>query len=143
MAGEPDVIATIANLVSGAWSAANTNNVTPTFYVTTQQPAMLNYNLKTTYILFYGPSHITKPNDLGPDFSEETTDRISMDIRTKLSRDHLRNCYNECRRIVRANINSPGTGSQQVIPLSFQDFSTINFFRYVYDVQVKKWNQGD
>lgn len=140
---EPDAIQSVKDLMSTNWDDSNSDGITPTFFVSTEQSNALDYCNNNTFMLIYAPTHITVPNDLGADFSEETTDRVSLDIRTQVSRSHLRNAYNEARRIVRANINNPDANFQQLISLSFQDFSTIGFYRYVYDVRLKNWNQGD
>ncbi len=139
MAAEPDALATTKTIISDNWTSGNTDSVTPNFFVTTEQPLRIDYNFTATTILIYLASHTTEPNGLGPSHPERTVDRVSVDIRTKKSRSHLRNCYNEVRRIFASRVNTPDSNFQQWIPIGFQDFSTIEFFRYVYDLNLRNW----
>lgn len=99
----------------------------------------MEHGINPTSILVYLASHTTFPNDLGASHVERTVDRVSIDIRTTHSRDHCRACYNECRRIFASLINSPDANFYQLMPIGFQDFSRINFHRYVYDVELKNF----
>ena len=139
MADEADALSTMKTLISAGWTAGNTDNITPQFPISTEQSSRLDYNMQTTHVLFFLVSHTTEPNGLGPSHREKTVDRVSLDIRTKKGRDHLRKVYNEIRRIISTNINSPDSNFLQLIPIGFTDFSSIGFHRYVYDVYLRNW----
>lgn len=138
---EGDAVKTVADLISGAWVSANTNGVTPNFYISSEQPKRLDYTFSTeTNVLVYSAAHTIKPNDIGANYREETTDRVSIDIRTRKSRTHVRNCYAEAKRIVGLNTNNPSSEFSYIENVEYIDFSKIDFHRYVYDVRLKKWN---
>lgn len=141
MADEQDAIGKTQSLLAAQWNPADTDGVTPSFYVSSEAPMRLEYYSDGTHILIYLPSHLTDPNGLGPSHRERTVDRVSIDIRTKKSRSHLRKCYNECRAIFAPRINDP-FGDQsfaQLMPIGFTDFTTQGFYRYVYDIYLKNW----
>lgn len=147
MASEPDALSSISTILSANWNSANTDSITPQFHVSGDQPGRIDFAFYTTGILIYEVSHQTEPYGLGASHPEHTTTRVSIDIRTKGTtgtngRSHLRKCYNECRRIFSSKINFPDSSFAQLMPLGKQDFSTIGFYRYVYDVQLTNWIQA-
>ena len=139
MTAEADVLSSVKTIVTGNWTSANTNSITPDFWLSTEQPLRLDYSNVPTNVLFYLVSHTTSPNDLGASHRERTVDRVSIDIRSKESRAHLLNCYNECRRIFSGKVNNPDGSFAQWLSIGFQDFSKSGFFRYVYDIELKNW----
>lgn len=137
---EGDAVKVVADIISGGWTAANADNITPNFYISSEQPKRLDYTFSSkTNVLFYLAAHTIKPNDLGASYKEETSDRISIDIRTRESRDHLRNCYAEAKRIVGTKTNAPHADYPYLESVEMKDFSTIDFHRYVYDVRLRNW----
>lgn len=148
MTAESDALGKMQTLLSGQWNSANTDSILPNFYVSGEAPPRLDFATGGTSVLIYLPSHTTDPNGLGPLHKERTVDRVSLDIRTKVCssgdttpRGHGRKVYNECRRIFASRINDP-FGDQsflQLMPIGFVDFTTQNFFRYVYDVYLRNW----
>lgn len=140
MATEADALTSIKTVLDANWTSANTDSITPTVYVTTTQALRLDFATSNDHIILYLVSHTTDPNDLGASHKERTVDRVSIDIRTKVSRAHLLKVYNEVRRIFSTRINNfDSSAFQQMIPIGFQDFSTPGFFRYVYDVYLRNW----
>lgn len=141
MAAEADPLDAIKTILSANWNNANTNSITPTFYLSSEQPGRLDYTGGGAIILIYLASHTTDPNGLGASHREKTVDRVSIDIRTRMSRAHVRNCYNECRRIFGSRINFPvgDTTFAQLMPINMTDFTTMGFYRYVYDIYLKNW----
>jgi hypothetical protein len=145
---ESDPLNSVKLFLHNNWDATQTDNIYPDFYLTTEQPPRLDYSgggfvsgskSSPTKILIYQTSHEITPNDLGPAFRMKTVDRVSIDIRSRYSRDHTRKVYNQVRACFQGKYNWPDANFQQVIPINFQDFSTINFFRYVYDIYLRNW----
>lgn len=138
---EGDPLKTVEQLLSGAWITANTDNLRPLFFVSSEQPQRLDYTFSTkTNVLLYPVSHLIKPNDLSSDYREETNDRISIDIRTKKSRDHLRKCYLEAKRIIGASTVNPSSEYPYLESVETKDISTHGFHCYVFDVRLRNWN---
>ena len=142
MTDEPDALKTTVDLVSGSWNSANTDSVTPTIQIVTEAPHKICLAGNQDYILIYHVAHTVAPNDFGSSYNEKTTDRVSVDLRTMNSRDHLRKMYQETRRIVNANRLNPDTGAFHELRAGpFVDFSdrSKGFYRYVYDVFLNSW----
>jgi hypothetical protein len=135
---EADALATIDTLLN-SWNNSNTDSITPVKYISGNQPPRMDLGLQTTVIKIYLPSHNAKPNDLGANFYFATVDRVSIDIKTKKSRSHMLNCYNEARRIVGGATNSPDANFAQLIGENFYDHTTSGYFHCTYDVFLRNW----
>lgn len=137
-----DPLSTVKTLLSSNWDDSNTDNVTPQFFISSEQPLRIDYAIQTTALIIYEVSNITTPNDIGANFKKKNFSRVSIDIRTRKSRSHARNCLSEVERIVGANTNSPGGSYAQIVEdeTSLQDFSKPGFFRYVFDIFLRSWS---
>jgi len=147
MAAEADALVSVKQLLSGGWTAGNSNGITPRFFRNIEQPVgRLDYAFIAANILIYPVSHTNTPNGLGPDYRDATVDRVSIDIRVKSDSpdntwDLGRKVYNEVRNIISGGIvNNPDGSFQQILSdVGFQDFSQAGFFRYVLDVNLRNW----
>ena len=136
----PDSLSSVKTLLSNNWNTGNvTNGVTPSFWISNEQPMRLSYFDGNGHVLLYLVSHQTIPNDLGASYKELFVDRVSVDIRVKNNRSLLREFYSECKRIVGANVNDPDADWHQVREVSVQDLSKPGFNRYVMDIELKNW----
>lgn len=141
MAAEPDAIGKLETLLNAQWNNSNTDSITPVIYVEGATPGRIDFATGNTAIVLYPVDHTTEPYGLGASHREHTVDRVTIDIRTKVSRSHMMNCYNECRRIFSSRINDP-FGDQsflQMMPIGYKSFVSQNFFRRVYDVYFRNW----
>jgi len=147
MAEESDSLESVKTLLTNNWTAGNTDGVTPTIVVMFEAPKRIDLAGNRDHIGIYLSGHSTVPNALGGK-SERAVHRVSIDIRTVYrtasvsTRTHLRKLYNEVRRIVGTNLNDPDANFNEIMPLSYVDFSdrSKGFGRYVYDVQLKIMN---
>jgi len=141
LADETEGVLKLQTLITAQWDAGNTDSITPNFTVEGESSPRMDYATTNTHIHIWPVSHTTVPYGLGASHKEATVDRISLDIRTKVSRAHMVKCYNELRRIFSSRINNP-FGDQtflQLMPLGYQSFVSQGFFRRVYDVHLKNW----
>lgn len=136
---EADPIEAIKTMLSSGWTAANTDNITPAFWAQGDHPPRLEFMANGAIIKVYNPDHQSRPNDQGPNYSVAIADRIVIDIRTKRSRAHLRNVYNEARRIFGVNTNDPAAGWQLLTTESFEDKSMAAFYWYQFYVLLQNW----
>lgn len=147
MTAEPCPLEAIKTLLTDNWTAGNNDGITPTIAVMFDEPRRLDLSGGRDHIGIYLAGHATVPNALGG-LAERITHRVSIDIRTvywtpSISvRTHLRKLYNEVRRIVGSKLNEPDSDFNELMPLTYQDFSdrNKNFGRYVFDVQLKIMN---
>ena len=139
-ASEQDALTTTQSMLSGNWNASNTGGITPSFLIASEQPPRMDYAMQTqAHILIYLSSHTIDPNGLGSSYVTRTVDRVSVDIRTKVSRNALRLIYLECKRIFALNVHPTDGTFLELTQIGFTDYTTVGFYRYVFDIYLKNW----
>ena len=141
-----DSLDTINTLLEADWNNDNTDSITPTIgKVFDFKRIDLRFGESKDYILnyHYAP-YSSVPSGIGV-AKKRTTDSISIDIRTMISRSHGIKVRDEVERILDANILNPSSEYQLLNPdKTCTDLSdkSIGLWRFVWDVQLKNFAVG-
>lgn len=138
-----DNIANIVNMLDEDWDSDNV--VEPTIRNITDVTLPKRIDLRMSdYVLIYEAGYTETVHDIGF-INLKWTNRISIDIRTCISRDRVIALWKEVRRILWANRKHPTDSSsvatpfQFIRPISRLDLSNKQYkmWRYVYDVNLE------
>jgi len=132
-----DATLAVATQLTSAWTAANTDSLTPTI------GPIYNYKrvdvgIGGDYALTVPVSHSERPASIGYSYIDYT-DVVSIDLRTGVSRAHLIKMRDEARRCVYATKTTLG-GYRLCKIVAVHDASDKmrNLWRMIIDVEMKK-----
>ena len=111
-----DAVSIIKTLLSNGWTSSNTDSITPTFDLITNQKQLDLRN--NDYVLLYYLNEDVRPFGIGGQTWDEE-EMVTIDIRTaytgaalKSVRDHLIKVKDEVKRIIKSKVANPDASYQ-------------------------------
>lgn len=141
-----DVPQLLLTLLSSNWNSANTGSVTPTFLKVTDKKR-INFNETKDFIIAQRNRTLQKPAGIGG-VSKHVEENINLDIRTMGfdQESHFLDVLAEVIRILDANLTSPVTGFDELVPDGFdqQDLSDgrTGLWRKIVPVRLINYNEA-
>lgn len=137
-----DNVANVVNILTGNWTAANTDSRTPKIIDVVNSTASQSRDQRLCdWIFVWEVDEVNSANDIGCNTYGSVT-RVRVDIRTINGRTHLNKMVGEVERIIHANRNNPVDSSSAAMPFRTMridrktDLSDkrIGTWRTIYDV---------
>ena len=136
-----DPVLAVATQLTSAWTAANTDSLTPTI------GPIYNYKrvdvgIGGDYALTVPVSHSERPASIGYSYIDYT-DVVSIDLRTGVSRAHLIKMRDEARRCVyAAKTTLGGYKFCKIVAVHDASDKMRNLWRMIVDVELRKLDES-
>jgi hypothetical protein len=142
-----DVLATVQTVLSGSWTAGNTDSITPTFGKTAEYNYKLLDLANNDYVLVYELPESIMPFCIDGTTFEQTSAATIMlwstykNAALNLRRAHMIKMKDEAIRILKANIKDPDANFRLMYRIRRRDLSDsrTGICKMAIDIDLKKW----
>lgn len=150
MATDANPMDTVVTLLTDNYNISNADDITPIIAKIYTKPTDKEPKENQDFIYIYSGTSLFNSVGMGNNTVSEVTEPIKIDIRvrpdnskqtTKINDAHARKVLTEVKRVLFANITSPGTPFDNIDPSTITHIDLSNgmrgIFRYVISIELK------